>query len=281
MFTIIGADGNEYGPVSIEQLKGWIAAGRANGQTKARREGESEWKSLAEYPEFGVTLAGPPPVTTVSPGAVVEPTSAAADLVARAPQLDIFGTIGQSWELYKAHFWPLVGGTAVSLVVQGLLGVIPFLGALVGLLLGAVFMGGLNLYYLRFLRGETPQFADIFAGFTLALVPLMLGGLVSTLLTGVGFLLLVIPGIYLAVAWVFTALLIIDQKLEFWTAMEISRRVVTAQWWRMFGLMIVAGILGAFGAVVFIVGLFFTIPITIGSIVVAYETLCNPPAKTG
>ena len=76
-------------------------------------------------------------------------------------------------------------------------------------------------------------------------------------------------------------MLIIDKKLEFWPAMEISRRVISAQWWRVFGLMIVAGILGALGVVGLFVGLFFTIPITIGSLVIAYETLCNPPARTG
>ena len=39
MFTIIGADGREYGPVAVEQVKAWVAAGRADKKTKARREG--------------------------------------------------------------------------------------------------------------------------------------------------------------------------------------------------------------------------------------------------
>ena len=286
MFTIIGADGKEYGPVSADQLKGWIAAGRANGQSKIRREGSTEWKLLAECSEFAVDLSSPPPVAAMAgpvtaPTGPVDPVAFAADLIARAPKLDIFAVLGGSWELLKANLWPLVGATAVVIIAQGVLNAIPFLGILSSLLLSGVFLGGLYLYYLRFLRGETPQFGDAFVGFTLALVPLMLGGVVSSLLTMVGFLLLIIPGIYLAVAWAFTALLIIDKKLEFWPAMEISRRVISAQWWRVFGLMIVAGILGALGVVGLFVGLFFTIPITIGSLVIAYETLCNPPARTG
>ena len=52
MFTIIGADGREYGPVTVEQVKAWIAAGRADNKTKARREGSIQWKLLAEFPEF-------------------------------------------------------------------------------------------------------------------------------------------------------------------------------------------------------------------------------------
>ncbi len=280
MFTIIGGDGKEYGPVTVEQVKAWIAAGRANDQTKARREGSTEWKPLAEHPEFASSPAGaPPPVAGPAPAGPVDPKVYAADLIARAPKLRIGDMIGGSWELLKGNFWPLVGVTFVVMLVQGIANAIPILGVFASFLLTGVFMGGLYFYYLRRLRGEAVEFGDAFAGFTLAFVPLMLAGLVSSLLTGIGLLLLVLPGIYLAVAWSFTVLLVIDQKLEFWTAMEVSRRVITAQWWRMFGLIILAAIIGMLGVLLLIVGVFFTIPITMGSLVVAYETLCNPPPK--
>ncbi|HUJ44152.1 MAG TPA: DUF4339 domain-containing protein [Opitutaceae bacterium] len=279
MFTIIGADGKEYGPVPVDQVKTWIAAGRANGQTKAKREGSAEWLPLAEFPEFAAGPAGAPPVAAPPPAGPVDAKVYAADLIARAPKLRIGDTIGRSWELLKGNLWPLVGVTLVVIVVEGIADAIPLLGILASLLLTGVFTGGLYFYYLRRLRGEAAEFGDAFAGFTLAFVPLMLAGLVSSLLTGLGFLLLILPGIYLAVAWLFTFLLVVDKKLEFWTAMEVSRRVITAQWWRMFGLVILAGILAVLGVLLLIVGVFFTIPILYGSLVVAYETLCNPPPK--
>ncbi|OHE78776.1 MAG: hypothetical protein A3G75_08680 [Verrucomicrobia bacterium RIFCSPLOWO2_12_FULL_64_8] len=278
MFTILGADGKAYGPATVEQVKAWIAAGRANLQTRARREGTAEWKTLAEYPEFAGEAGGGTPPGAAAPR-VVDAKAFAADLVARAPKLGIGGTIGRSWELLKNNFWPLVGVTFVVVMVQAMANAVPFLGMLAGLLLGGGFTGGLYYYYLRRLRGEPVEFADAFAGFTLAFVPLMLAGLVSSLLTGLGLLLLILPGIYLAVAWTFTYLLIIDQKLEFWTAMEVSRRVISAQWWRMFGLLILAGIVAALGVVLLVVGIFFTLPIAYGSLVVAYETLCRPPSR--
>lgn len=65
MFTIIGADGKEYGPVSADKLREWIASGRANAQTQARREGETAWSTLGSLPEFaGAFAAQPPPVGT-------------------------------------------------------------------------------------------------------------------------------------------------------------------------------------------------------------------------
>lgn len=52
MFTIIGGDGREYGPVSADQVKAWIAAGRANLDTKAKAVGSDEWRRLGDYAEF-------------------------------------------------------------------------------------------------------------------------------------------------------------------------------------------------------------------------------------
>jgi uncharacterized membrane protein len=52
MYKIIGADGKEYGPITTEQLRQWVAEGRANAQTKVLPEGATEWKSLAEFPEL-------------------------------------------------------------------------------------------------------------------------------------------------------------------------------------------------------------------------------------
>jgi hypothetical protein len=42
MYKIIGADGNEYGPVNDEQIRQWIAEGRANEQTRVRVEDAPE-----------------------------------------------------------------------------------------------------------------------------------------------------------------------------------------------------------------------------------------------
>jgi TM2 domain-containing membrane protein YozV len=62
MYKIIGADGNEYGPVTTDQLYQWIREGRANAQTKVQAEGSAEWKTLAELPEFAATFGGAPPL---------------------------------------------------------------------------------------------------------------------------------------------------------------------------------------------------------------------------
>jgi hypothetical protein len=59
MYRIIGADGNQYGPISADQLRQWIAEGRANAQTKVLAEGTMDWKPLSEFPEFFPSTTAP------------------------------------------------------------------------------------------------------------------------------------------------------------------------------------------------------------------------------
>ena len=62
MFTILGGDGQEYGPASVEQIRAWIASGRANLETRAKKQGESDWRRLGDFAEFAPPTAGTPPV---------------------------------------------------------------------------------------------------------------------------------------------------------------------------------------------------------------------------
>jgi uncharacterized RDD family membrane protein YckC len=60
MFTIIGGDGQEYGPVTTQQLRSWVAAGRANMETQAKIAGSDEWRRLGDFPEFAAAIEPPP-----------------------------------------------------------------------------------------------------------------------------------------------------------------------------------------------------------------------------
>ena len=55
-YKIVGGDRREYGPVDEQQIKQWIAEGRANGETLAQAEG-GVWKKLSQHPEFAEACA--------------------------------------------------------------------------------------------------------------------------------------------------------------------------------------------------------------------------------
>lgn len=51
-YKILGTDGKEYGPVTLEQLKGWIGDSRVTGTTQVLRSDQSGWRNASELAEL-------------------------------------------------------------------------------------------------------------------------------------------------------------------------------------------------------------------------------------
>src|SRR5438093_13097688 len=92
MYKIIGTDGRQYGPVSAEQVRQWISAGRADARTMAQSEGMADWKPLQTFTEFAEPLASktglaPPPLQSppALPSGSVSPQATALPIRAIAP----------------------------------------------------------------------------------------------------------------------------------------------------------------------------------------------------
>lgn len=279
MYKVIGADGKEYGPINADLIRQWIAEGRANGATKARLEGTTEWKTLGEFPEFAAALAARggslPPIT---PQPKVEPAFV-QELLARDYDLDIGGCISRGFNLVFANFWLSVGAGFVVWLLVTIAGATS-IGAL---LLTYVLLGGFDWMFLKLARGEKAEFSDAFAGFSLAFAPLLLFTLVAQVLTLLGLILCILPGIYLAVSWLlFTPLLIIDKKMDFWPAMELSRKIVSRHWWLVFGFYLLLLLIHLGGVLLCCLGWFVAFPIIWAAKVYAYEEIFGsktiPPA---
>lgn len=55
-YKIIGGDGAEYGPASLEELKDWIRDGRVASMTRVWRSDLAAWSPAARYSELGSEL---------------------------------------------------------------------------------------------------------------------------------------------------------------------------------------------------------------------------------
>ena len=150
MYRILGSDQKEYGPVSLEAVKQWIAERRANARSLARAEGGADWKPLAEFPELSEALAAAarPPTLSTQPAH----TGAGAVMPAEHSAL------------------------AIASLVLGLLGFCSAgLSALVGLILGIVALVRIRQSEGR-LGGQSFAIAGIcVSGFFLLLLPIVLG----------------------------------------------------------------------------------------------------------
>ena len=286
MYKIIGADGLAYGPVSAEQIRRWISEGRVHAQTPAQADGAAEWKTLAAFPEFESVLAdkassspgtapggapsGPPP-PNASEGARL-----ANGILAREYPVEVWRCLERAWNFFLSDFWTLLGINAVIWLLVWFSH-----GTAAGLILTGPLLAGLYWYCLKRIRGRRAVFEDAFSGFTIDFVQTMLAGLVTSVLIGVGLALCVAPGIYLLVAWAFALPLVMDQRLPFWDAMEVSRKVITRRWWSFFGLLLLSLLMNLAGALLCCVGMFVTLPITTLAWLYAYEDIFGAlPSKT-
>ena len=201
------------------------------------------------------------------------PEIIAAEYLLRDVEIDISGAISRGWALVMANLPVLAGATVLTWAIGVGLGFLPIIGWAVGLLLGSVLHAGVLYMFIRRIRGEPVELGDMFAGFNVALQPLILAGLLVSALTAVGFVELELPGIYLAVCYVFVLPLIIDKKLDFWPAMEVSRQVVHKHWWPMFLFVIVMLLIVCLGALACGLGLIIAMPVVFAAAMYVYEDL--------
>jgi uncharacterized membrane protein len=327
-YKVIGGDLKQYGPVSAEDLRKWIADGRLNAMSLVQVHGDVEWKPLSSFPEFADALAGRPAALSAPP-----PMELPGNWLERDYELDIGGCISRSWELLKNNFGLLFTGSLLYLLIEGAIGMgaqIPLIGPLfsiVNLVIAGPLMGGVFYMFIQAIRGQPATVSDVFAGFRLAFGQLFLGYLVPALLAGlclipfmiflavklipvVGhlhsttpdnaemqnlmsvmggtiltclpvLLICLIPMIYLQISWLFTLPLIIDKQMGFWSAMKASWKRVNKHWWQVFGMAVLVGLINIGGLLLCCVGILFTLPIGLGALMYAYETVCSPAESQG
>ena len=224
-------------------MRRWIAEGRLNAQSLAKAESDAEFRPLSTFPEFAGAFAPAAAEPDVPPIQTIDPNWEAA-VIARQPELRLGECLAAGWSFFGANFGFLAGAISLTWLTNLIFVLIslyvPFLGAIVLLCLNGVIMGGFYFACLRRMRGEAVSPADVFGGFTLAFWQLLLAGLISILLTEISACCFVLPMIYFAVAWSFALPLVIDRKMFFWSAMELSRKIVTRVWFEAFVLVMIA-----------------------------------------
>lgn len=186
--------------------------------------------------------------------------------------LNVQECIKQGWEMFKEHVGEFVGFTLIIFVASVVSSRSSFAGSFVFSAIIASLSAGYGIAAFRLLSGQQIEFADFFKGFNYFL-PLFLASLAGCFMVSIGFLLLIIPGIYLAVAYMFTTFLILDYRMEFWQAMETSRKIISKNWFVFFGFSFVLFAVNLLGGLAFGVGLLVTIPVTACAAAVAYKEI--------
>ena len=109
-YTVIGSDQKQYGLVTTDDIRRWVADGRLNAQSLMREESDTEFRPLSAFPEFADAFAAKAS-TPIAPPPLLAATHAKTS------------------------------GMAISSLVLGILGVFTCgVTALIGLILGIIAM---------------------------------------------------------------------------------------------------------------------------------------------
>ena len=221
--------------------------------------------------------------------------------LARGYDFSIGALLSESWALVSGTKGIIIGGflvfyvvlLAASFILGGIVGVfgalsesvaVVFVGEiLISLLASALaypFMAGINMVGIRRAAGQPISFNEIFNHFGRT-VPLIITAVVMMLLIYLGMLLLLLPGIYLAVAYLLAIPLVVERGLSPWQALEASRKAISQHWFKVFGLFLLLGVIVILSAIPLGIGLVWSIPLMVIAMGVLYRTIFGvlPPAQ--
>jgi hypothetical protein len=177
-------------------------------------------------------------------------------------QLDIGKVLSESFDMYASNWQPLITMAAIVWVPTALLSAIMaellassnwIGGALVAVvtiafaIIAGTILSGMYVLAVDDMRDGSFEgtIGVLFEQAKSKLGALIVVGILGGLGVMAGLILFIIPGIVLAVWWSVAAATVMLEGKTGTEALGRSKELVSGQWWQMFGLIIVANILGA------------------------------------
>ncbi|MEN8135362.1 MAG: hypothetical protein ABFS18_07465 [Thermodesulfobacteriota bacterium] len=214
-----------------------------------------------------------------SPEANLQEESSGADTAFSEYDFKIMDIIREAWAKTSGTKGPIWAAIGLAFLAVGVFsGVVTGISAVIGsnssaAALGVAgqftislasypFMAGLMLIGIRHAIGLPIDFKMAFSCFGYIL-PIVIASLLVSVLSFIGLLLLVIPFIYLSIAYLLVMPLIIDKGMGPWQAMEASRKGIQQHWFKVFGLYFLMGIICSLSAIPAGIGLIWTVPMFI------------------
>lgn len=203
----------------------------------------------------------------------------------------ISDALRHGWAKTKEHF-PIVIGVLLSYGIisialsrfdklsagHALLGIILFV---VTLIISVILRIGLTKFFLDADENK-PMYATLFSAQGVFFAYFVAYILLS-LATLIGLVLIIVPGVMIAVTYLFAPVLIVDRKMTIQEAFTESAAMSKGSRWDIFALVCVVILINFVGALFVGVGLLVTMPITFFAFIHVYRVLQNKemPVVTG
>ncbi len=186
------------------------------------------------------------------------------------PKFTISEVFGTSWKYTKSQIWVLAGLFIGYFILSSLIGMLlmPAQGSIVGtivtnlisIVISCAFMLGYVKNLFQTLDGEEPQFSA-YGSQSRKIVTYFAASLVYSIAVGIGLILLVIPGIYLAIRLQFFTQFIVEEDCGITESLKRSWQLTEGQVMPLLLLLLAMIGTALVGCILFIIGLFIAIPL--------------------
>ncbi len=177
----------------------------------------------------------------------------------------------ESWAALKSDLALVAGLTAVYFFGVWVINHIPVVNVLV---VGPLLMGYVKCL-IQIRKKEVIGYQDFFWAFQdfNRLAHAVILGILGTIGMAIGFVLLIVPGIWFLVANYFASTIFVTQKEDGIEAIKMSMDLVKGRWWNIAGFIFMVFLLNVAGGFCFLIGLLVTAPVSVLASVVALEKL--------
>ena len=151
----------------------------------------------------------------------------------------------------------------------------PKIGYLLAFFVNYVLFSTYQWFILKYSRGQTVSIRYVLQLTFSKILPLCIASAAITVLAGVGLILLIAPGLLVLTAYIFTPLLILEKGVDFWEAMEISRRTTLNMGSHNFGILLAIIVVNFLGAILLFFPLLLTLPVSMNALSEIYDDTFN------
>ncbi|CAD5375738.1 conserved membrane hypothetical protein [Pseudomonas sp. OF001] len=223
-----------------------------------------------------------------------QPAPSIEEALARGYDFSIGGLLGEAWGNTRGIKWPIIAGflafyavlfaaafvLAFILAGAGLIGHDSLLAGVAGQLLLSLLIGVLTYPFFAGIlmigirrAAQQPVGVGLVFGYFGHTLALAITGMLVTVLVYLGTLLLILPGIYLGVAYLLAMALVVERGLSPWQAMEASRQAISQHWFKVFGLLLLLGAILLVSALPLGIGLIWSLPLSVAALGVLYREI--------
>jgi uncharacterized membrane protein len=189
-------------------------------------------------------------------------------------KININEAIGAGWNKFMERPWYLLGVTTSFWVLFLISASSQAWATALSFIIYAGFMAVLFMHF----RGIKIEFDDIFS-IDNRWISLAFTSLIKSALLLLGFIALIVPGVYFAVRWMFAELIVVDRGLRPMAALRASSEMTRGHWWALFGYSVVLTLLMILGFILFIVGAVVASIVLTFATIALYEDLKPSPSE--